>query len=233
MTTYRERRMARAEQLTAWADKREERGTAAVEHAHDMASVIPFGQPILVDHYSAGRDRRYRDRIGSTYDRGFADLSKARDMRSRAANIEAQADGAIYSDDPDAIERLEERISELEAERDRWKAYNASCRKGARDVGLLTEAELAHVISWARTGSLRDNGAVPTFHLTNLSGNIKRNRDRLEMLKRQGTEEERPRWITARFDSTCAECGEPMHKGDLIAYYRGSRRAVCRSCEVK
>lgn len=228
MTTYRERRMARAERLTEWADKREERGTAAVEHAHDMASVIPFGQPILVDHYSAGRDRRYRDRIGSTYDRGFADLSKARDMRSRAANIEAQADGAIYSDDPDAIEQLEARIAKLEAEREQIKAHNAAHRNGK---GCTCPADCACRSKFRPSSCGCKQHPLPAYVLTNLSGNIKRNRDRLEVLKRQGTEEEHPRWITARFDSTCAECSEPMHKGDLIAYYKGSRRAVCRSCE--
>jgi hypothetical protein len=35
-------------------------------------------------------------------------------MRSRAVNIQAAADHAIYTDDPDAIEALRERIATLE-----------------------------------------------------------------------------------------------------------------------
>lgn len=186
MSTYRERREARAERLTEWADKRETRGTAAVEHAREMGSAIPFGQPMLVDHYSYGRDRRYRDRIGRTYDRGFADLAKAEQMRSRAAGIAAAADHAIYSDDVDAIARLEARIADLNAERDRIKAFNASCRKTpGGDVELLDAAQRAQLTS-VRTHcpyQLGKQGQMPGYALTNLSGNIRRQVQRLAALR--------------------------------------------------
>lgn len=188
--TYRERREARADRLRGWAEKREAKAEAALEQARTMADMIPFGQPILVGHYSEGRDRRYRDRIGSTFERSLEHAEKARSMTGQAATIESQLDRSIYSDDPDAAERLEERIAELEAERDRIKAYNASCRKaaksgGAGDLTLLDDdqradiQQLAKVCAW-QVGA---GGAFPAYKLSNLSGNIKRNRDRLAALR--------------------------------------------------
>jgi hypothetical protein len=180
--TYRERREARAAQLREWADKRETKATADLDRGREMLDAIPFGQPMLADHYSYGRDRRYRDRAVGTLDRGMAHARKADEMRSKAANIEAAADAAIYSDDPDAIERLESKLADLEAQRDRIKRYNASCRKGERDLSILDECQQRKLLSAANAGQVRENGAMPAYALSNLSGAIKATRDRLARL---------------------------------------------------
>ena len=85
-----------------------------------------------------------------------------------------------------AVEALEARIGELEAERDRIKAYNASCRKGAPDVSLLDEKQRGDLESTARVCpyQIGKNGSAPAYWAANLSGNISRNRKRLEQLKR-------------------------------------------------
>lgn len=190
MTTYRERREARAERLREWAAKRDTKAAAGFERAHDLAGVIPFGQPILAGHHSQGRDERYRARIAGTMDRACEDAAKAQSMSSRADGIESQLERSIYSDDVDAVERLEERLAVLEAERDRIKAYNASCRKAAKsggmgDQSLLDEKQRADILNLARVCAWQvgAGGAFPGYALSNLSGNIKRNRDRLAELK--------------------------------------------------
>lgn len=182
MSTYRERREARAERLREWADKREVKADADLSRGRQMLDAIPLGQPMLTDHYSYGRDRRYRDRAVGTIERGFAHSRKADEMRSKAANIEAAAERAIYSDDPDAIERLTEKLADLEAQRDRIKRYNASCRKGARDLSILDENQQRKLLSAANAGQVRENGAMPSYALSNLSGVIKNTRDRLARL---------------------------------------------------
>lgn len=191
MSTYRERREARADRLRGWAEGREAKAAAGFERAHTMADAIPFGQPILVGHHSESRDRRYRARIVATGQRALEDARKAESMTSRAGNIEAQLDRSIYSDDVDAVDRLAERVAELEGQRERIKAYNASCRKAAKtggngDLLLLDDDQRADIAGLARIGGayLRDGGAFPSYVLTNLSGNIKRNRDRLEEVRR-------------------------------------------------
>lgn len=185
--TYRERRAARAERLRNWADKREAKAEAGHERAHEMASAIPFGQPMLTDHHSYGRDRRYRDRISSTTSRAVEDGRKADEMRAKADNIEAAAARAIYSDDPDALPRLHEKLAELEAQRDRIKAFNASCRKGTPNPELLDDRQRADLASVTRHApyQLGKRGEMPTYALSNLSGTIKRTRDRIAQLERE------------------------------------------------
>ena len=182
--TYRERREAKAERLREWAESRDRKAGAALGRAHEIADMIPFGQPILVGHHSEGRARRDQDRIHQGFSKGFEHQHKAETFRERADNIERAAKQAIYTDDADAPERLRERIASLEAERDRIKAYNASCRKGSPDVSLLDAAQQANLATVIRLcHSVGPNGAYPSYALTNLSGNINRQKKRLAQLE--------------------------------------------------
>lgn len=184
--TYRERRERRADRLRGWADKREQRSDAARAADERIGSMIPLGQPILVGHHSQRRAERDRDRMIGHANAALEHGRKADEFRSKADNIDAAADRAIYSDDDDAIEKLHERIEALGGERERIKAYNASCRKGARDVSLLDAAQQKQLASVASVCpyQLGKNGAAPAYWLSNLSGNIGRQRKRLASIER-------------------------------------------------
>ena len=182
--TYRERRERRAERLREWAEKREQRSTQAFTTAHTIADGIPFGQPILVGHHSEGRHRRDAERIENNMRRGIEDSRKAADMESRADTIEAQLDRSIYFDDEDAIDRLRERIADLEAQRDRIKAYNATCRKGAPDLSLLDAKQQGEIATILRVVPYQSKGgAFPAYALSGINGNIARNKKRIEEIE--------------------------------------------------
>lgn len=176
--TYRDRREARAERLTEWAEKRDAKADAALDRAHEMGEAIPLGQPIM-----GAQDRRYRQRMRETAERGYEHADKAKEMRSKAANISAALDSSIFDDDPDAAARLRERIAGLEAERTRWRAYNASCRKGAPDLSLLDDHQRGGVETLVRVGMLKPDGSVPAFQLSNLGARIRNDKNRLERLE--------------------------------------------------
>lgn len=185
--TTRERREARAERLREWADKREAKAATAQTKINQIADMIPMGQPILIGHHSEGRHRRDLGRIDSGMRALIEHGDKARDFRSRAASIEAATERSIFTDDENAVEALEARIAEREAERDRIKAYNVSCRKGNRDVSLLDKKQQADLVSIARYSSyqLGKNGEMPAYALSNLSGTISRDRKRLVELRHE------------------------------------------------
>lgn len=189
--TYRERREARADRLREWAEKRERKAEHDYQAARQIADRIPFGQPILVGHHSEGRARRDAARIDAGMRRSIEHAETAARMTARAATIDAQAASAIYSDDPDALDRIRDRIADLEGERDRIKAYNASCRKGTPDLDLLTGQEQRALADAARyaPGGLR-GGQFPAYHLTNLTGNIARQRKRLQQLEAKAARQE-------------------------------------------
>jgi hypothetical protein len=216
--TYRDRREARADRLDEWAGKREAKAEAAEASARQLADQIPFGQPILVGHHSEGHARRDADRIYNRTAKAYEHSAKADEMARKAANVRAAADRSIYSDDEDAIERLEERIAELEAERDKIKAYNASCRKGTPDTSLLSDKGRADLESIAKHApyQLKKNGAMPAYATSNINGNITRNRNRLDKLRGISTTPEKKdcphcgssdtRWFRRRFE--CWGCGK-------------------------
>jgi hypothetical protein len=172
MSTYRERREAKAERYREWADKREAKAEQAFEASRAATEHIPPGQPILVGHYSQRGHEAALRRSDNAMRRSIENDAKARSMRSRADNIEAAARVAIYSDDTDAVERLRDKIARLEAQRATMKARNAEFRRTHR-------AELKALDSaYARDQAMPHQG----YELTNLSGNLSRLRKRLASL---------------------------------------------------
>ena len=231
--TYRERRERKAERLREWSAKREA-SAAAVFQAHERyrGDVAFNTQPGRIIE---------RERVIAREERAFASLRKADDMSSRAHGIETQLRTSIYSDDADAIEQLTAKIDRLEAERDRIKRYNASCRKAAKtggtgDLSILTEAEREDLATTARVAPymIGKGGSMPAYKLTNLGGNISRLRERLAGLQREREQGPADRIIIARFDSECADCGGPLSKGQTIRYNRqqGARCVTCATEEA-
>ena len=39
-----------------------------------------------------------------------------------------------------------------------------------------------------------------------------------------------PRWLSARFASTCPKCGKRIKEGDEIYYFPRGRQAYCQDC---
>ena len=181
--TRRERLLAKADRLREWAQTRDERAQATLKAdaplARDWAFITQPG------HIPA------RERINRREDRARESMAKAGAMRGRAAGIEDQAARSIYSDDSDAIQQIEAKIATLEDERNRIKVYNASVRKGARDLSILTEAQKEDLAVTLRVAPYQSkNGAFPSYALTNLGGNIKRLRERITDIERQHERQE-------------------------------------------
>ena len=168
--TYRERRERKAERLREWAAKREAAATAVLASHEVFRGDVAFNtQPGNIP---------FRARVIAADDRAYASLRKADSMERRAEGIEEQLAGAIYSDDPDAIDQLRTRIAGLEADRERYKRFNASARKGQPDWSILSEDEGRRVregVKWF--------GCKLAYPLDNLNGNLARQRARLAQLE--------------------------------------------------
>jgi hypothetical protein len=174
--TYRERRERRIARLRGWADVRQIRAAAVFDANEVYRGDFAFNtQPGHIPE---------RARVIARTDRAIEGLQKAERLDERADNIESQLASSIYDDDPDAVDRLRERIAGLEAERDRIKAYNTSCRKRTPNESLLNDRERSILASVKRLtpSALGRNGSYPAYHLSNLNGNIARNRQRLRRL---------------------------------------------------
>jgi hypothetical protein len=224
MTTYRERRLARADRLDGWSSGNASKGDAAHEASRAATAMIPFGQPILVGHHSQRRHEKALERARNAADASLELSRKAARQAGAAEEIRAQAERAIYDDDPDAIERLTAKLAGLEREREAVKAKRAEIRKAGG-------AELRAKGAWEREEVMRAAGAAQ-YKVTNLGGQITQARQRLERLQREKVQGPRDRMITARFTSSCEDCGAELEKGSMIRYNR-QQGARCASCPTE
>jgi len=178
---YEAKRNARYQRLLAAAQKAEAQSQQAFDVAHKSASVIPMGQPILVGHYSEGRDRAFRNRIDNKMRKGWELHQEAARLRASAQAI--QDNGAIYSDDPSAVEKLEAEIKALDLRIKRMKATNKfiKTRKESylAEVGL-TPDEAINALSKTLYAS---DGFYPPFAISNANANLRRLKDRIEQVK--------------------------------------------------
>ena len=182
---YEAKREARYNRLLAAAEKAEREGKASRDQAHKMAECIPFGQPILVGHYSEGRDRNFRARIHSKYRKGFELAQKAEEYRSRAAS--AEDNNAIYSDDPQATDKLTDKAAELKAEQAEMKRINAALRKGANfDTLEMSEEHRAELLVIERVQAYYQplKKGFPPYMLTGINAKIKAAEKRAEIVER-------------------------------------------------
>jgi hypothetical protein len=181
--TRRERLERKLEKRADWAEGAREKSDAAFATAAKRAEAIPFGQPVLVGHHSEKRDRNYRARIHAGMDRGVAELRKAEGHESKARGLAAALDRSIYSDDPDAPDRLREKIEQLEASRRTMREANAAFRRSGREgvVALLGEARTAEV--FRRASYTADKVPFPRYALANTGAEIGRAKKRLVQIE--------------------------------------------------
>lgn len=191
--TRRERLERKLEKREEWAGKAKTRSDQRFNSARGITDHIPLGQPILVGHHSEKRHRRDLERSDNHMRKGCEELEKAEHHASKAEGLAVQLDSSIFSDDHDAIEQIEARIAEREAERARWKAYNVTCRKGNPDLSVLDEKQREDILSTARVcpAFMGRKGQVPSYVLTNLGGNIRSDRERIKTIKARAARAQR------------------------------------------
>ena len=188
--TRRERMATRLARREEWAAGRDRKAAAAEQRVHRLADHIPLGQPIVVGHHSEGWARRDQARIQAAGEQAYESRAMAEQHRSKAAGIERQLDRSIFSDDPDAPERLAERIVHLEATRETMKRTNAAYKAGGIEAvraqcGEVQAVECARTLArchWQTT-------PFPPYALTNVGANIRRLKGRIEEIARQGREQ--------------------------------------------
>jgi hypothetical protein len=198
MATRRERLERRLALRLEWAQKRSAEADARYRAARRSIEHIPPGQPILVGHHS---ERHHRADL-ARHDSNMRAACAASDMRdkhvSRADGIEAQLENSIFSDDEDAIERLQEKLAALEERRELIKRINAAWRKAKRpasndDAGWGSVAALvgipleSRIIAEGRRNQIYCWSKSPfaPYVSQNLGGNITRCRKRIDEVKRR------------------------------------------------
>ena len=168
---------AKRDRLEDCADRAQGNAHTLHSQAKDMASVIPFGQPILIGHHSEQRDRNYRGRIHSKFGKAFAEQDKAEHLRSKAKTV---GTGGVSSTAPDALEKLQAKLEALTTAQATMKLANAEYRKGGIDgIKCLSEKQLVD-LKCQMAASWHGSKPFASYSLSNNNANIRRIRQRIE-----------------------------------------------------
>lgn len=177
---FEERKQKRIEYAKAQAEKNEKKADTLYNTAREMGSHIPFGQPILVGHHSERADRNYRQKINNTFEKSFEASNKVSYYKDKANAIENN--NAIFSDDPNAVEKLRTKIEKLEKHQLFMKDTNKYIRKKDKDSFLKLEEATEKVWNHLNTPDCFGGLGFASYELTNNNANIKRLKVRLAQL---------------------------------------------------
>lgn len=188
LSGYHERREEKIERYRELAQKNHALSDITLNAAHRMADAIPFGQPILIGHYSEKRDRNYRDRIWSKFEKA-GELEEKAKYYARQAAITA-SNPAISSDDPDAIVALKEKLQGLKESHTLMiqgnKIVKSKKLSGDQKIAELIKIGLeeSSAIDKLKPDCMGNIG-FPGYALTNSSANIRRIEERIKQLEKQ------------------------------------------------
>ena len=189
---YQSRVEAKKERLEARAEKAREQSEQFYKASKDRASMIPFGQPILVGHHSEARARRDADRI-------FNDMGKSVKAQKKADYLESRAESVgsagIASDDPEAIQKLKSKLDSLVKSQEVMKSINKVVRSShmsdsdkieyVRETHQLTQQQAQKLLEPDCMGKV----GFAQYALTNNNATIRATKKRIEELERLHNQE--------------------------------------------
>lgn len=185
---YEERQARRKAGLERAAEKAQKAASDAYGVTKEIVEMLPMGQPILYDHHSAPRHRKLLEKMDRKMRESINQTERANDLASRAAAV---GTAGISSDDPQAIEKLQQKIADAEHSQAVMKAANAAIRK---TKGKGDDARLAALIAAGLTEEQARDAMTPdcfggigfaSYALSNNNANINRMKVRLVQLVRE------------------------------------------------
>lgn len=146
---YEERRQKRIEKYKRLSEKAEAEANARSNSNAQRILMMTPGQPILVGHHSEKKHRRLIEKAHNDMRKSIELSEKSDYYKSRAKN--AENSNVIYSDDPEAIAKLKEKLERLENEKasikarehEKWELTNigANIRETKLRIERLEEQE--------------------------------------------------------------------------------------------
>ena len=179
---YQERLDRRRAYYEELAEKRQRESDQEWSTARRMGEVIPFGQPILVGHYSERSDRRYRDRIWHKMGKAVALADTAKYHAARAARI---GHAGINGDDPNKLIKLRRKLAQAQHLQAQMKAANQVIkrkRKGDTDAQKIADLQAMGFSPTAAVKLLMPDAnriGFAAYQLSNNSAEIRRIAERI------------------------------------------------------
>lgn len=119
---HQEHAKAKADKWRGWAEGHRANSDAAFKASHNAVEGIPFGQPILVGHYSERKHRAAIERSARAMDRCVEEERKAKDQEYKAEYWDRMA-SKIDLSMPESVEYFRHKLGEA-------KEYHEGLKSG-------------------------------------------------------------------------------------------------------
>lgn len=189
--TRRERLENKLAKRNEWAEKAEQKSHLEWEKSRELVKNITPGQPILVGHHSEKHHRKILERSEAAGFRAIDAEKLAKHHRDKAEGLSDYLESTIFDDDPDAIERIQLKIENLEKQHAIMLAVNKICRNKKLDEF----AKISAIVDLGLTESAAREAVHPSenwqsvgfdsYVLSNNKANIRRYKERLVSLKKR------------------------------------------------
>jgi hypothetical protein len=189
MNAYELKQEAKKERYLDRAERAETKSTELCNESIKMTSVIPMGQPILVGHHSEKGHRSLLKRSDNKMRKSCEESDKAEYYKQKAESV---GTGGISSDDPEALQKLKEKLNHLETQRDKMKAINKDFKQAKGDpskMKLIPEDQRQEIIDQVEKAYSWCKQPYPSYTLTNLGANIRTVKKRIAILEVKSKQE--------------------------------------------
>lgn len=195
--TRRERLEKRLEKREAWADSASAKSATEFQKARDATRGIELGQPILCGHHSEQHHRRALEKSDTAMRRGVEVSRRASEHAGKAANLARQLDRTVFSDDEDAVEKIEARIARNEMQAAAMAAVNKVWKKTPgtpmdRAAKLVADGVCSERIAKQAAQTMTQFAYLKApLDTTNIRARIRTDRKRLDDIRTQQARAER------------------------------------------
>ena len=117
---YEERREARKLRYEELSKKAEERSSQYSNSTANRILAMTPGQPIIIGHHSEKKARRLHERAWKDIGKSIEEDKKSKYYKEKAESVKNSK--VIYNDDPNAIEKLKDKLEYLKKQRELIKA---------------------------------------------------------------------------------------------------------------
>ena len=149
----------------------------------NSANVIDARVPSVMIAGPANFPVRAKEKQNAARDRNMEEYNEIRGLLEKMKSV---GHGGIQSDDPNAIEKLREKICNAEVMQEHMKIVNAYYRKHKTLEGCdaLNDKEVREITASMARDWRTDPSPFASYELTNNNANIRRMRERLEQLEK-------------------------------------------------
>ena len=182
MSDYEERKQARIDRYREKAERARQESKELSRESISMLEHIPPGQPILVGHHSERGHRKLLERSDRKMEQSIAASEKAAYYEHKAEAAERNT--AIFSDDPEALTKLNKKLESLQVAQTRMKQINAYYRKHGTCQGFhgLSDEQAEKLDDRVRNGYSWEKAPYPAYALSNNNQEIRRLKERSKQL---------------------------------------------------